>query len=139
MTLNKVPAHSCGRTNSPLEVDLAAFLQASKIRKAECFGRHADFEAFLAKFRNGQARAIDAYAVSQMGIIEDFGAIRDGQRSAAAAAGAFIMLDQRGDRYLDPLACLECLPCYEKQRTANGLNYSCEHDLSEGCGGVARI
>ena len=47
-----------------------------------------------------EAGTIDAYAVTQMGIGENIGAVGDGERCSTSAAGGFIVLLEGGDGWL---------------------------------------
>jgi hypothetical protein len=79
---------------------VAALLQGAQIRPAQGLRRDADFEFIFAEFRDRQASPVDADAVSEMAVSEDFCAVADRQGRSAAAAGGLVQAFQRGDSWL---------------------------------------
>ena len=71
MALHEMAAHACTSTDRTLEINTAAFFQASQVRQSQRLWRYSDFEFIFAEFGYGQARAIDTDAVAQVSIVED--------------------------------------------------------------------
>lgn len=94
-------SHSCTRIHSPLKVDAASLLQAPQICPAECLGCDAHLKLIFPELCDGQTSAVDAYAVAEVCIAEDVGAVGDGQGGAFPAAGGLVELRQARDRWLD--------------------------------------
>ena len=58
----------------------------------------------MSNFGVGAISTIDADAVAEMGVVEDVGAVGDGQRGPAAAAGGVILFLEGGDSWLGQLS-----------------------------------
>ena len=84
-----MPPHPRVRAHGTLEVAFRAFRQTAEVGAAQGFGGDADFEALgVEQFGHGEAGAVDADGVAEVGVVEDGGAVGDCQGGAVAAGGA---------------------------------------------------
>lgn len=97
MALDEMTAHPRGGADSSLQIDGTAFAQLGQIRAPQSLGGDADFEVVGREVGDGQACAVDADAVAQVAVVEDLGAVADGQRSSASARTRLIVLDELRD------------------------------------------
>lgn len=131
-----MPSHPRARADRSLKINSTVLFQTPQVRAAQCFRRDADFELALGELGDGQAGAVDADAVAEGGVGEDFRAVGDGKRGAAAAGAAGIVLHEVRDDWVSPVVSDVCVDgphpglwaCRREQRTAYGLDDSCEHD-----------
>lgn len=72
-------------------------LQRAEVRPSQRLGRYPDYERGLVEGCNCETSAIDAYAVAEVRIGEDIGAVRDGEGCASTAGGGVILGLNGGD------------------------------------------
>jgi len=99
VTLQEVTAQPRARQQRRLEVDLALLLQPAEIGAPQGLGRNADLERVAAggQLGDGQTGAVDADGIAEFRVVQNAGAVGDGEGVAAAARGGAVEGRDGGD------------------------------------------